>query len=170
MSYLLAPAVVVVTAAFVHQGMAGMAGIPQLPAPVLHTLALMLGSLVAFAVCYAAAMLKRHDSQVHARWMVCTVFPMFTPVSDRLIAVNAPSMMAWLPRIEGNPVLPVVGFALADLILLALSLWDWRANRRLDVFPVALGVLLVYHVATLTLHRVPLWNAFCVWFLSLPLS
>lgn len=170
LSYLLAPAVVLVTTAFVHQRMAGMAGIPRLPAPVLHTLALMLGSLVAFAVFYGLAMAKRHDSQTHARWMVCTVFPMFTPVSDRLIAVNAPWVIGWLPRIEGNPVLPVVGFAAADLIVLALSWWDWRTNRRLDVFPVALGVLLVYHVGTLTLHRVPLWNAFCAWFLELPLS
>jgi hypothetical protein len=167
---LLAPAVVLVTTAFVHQRMAGMAGIPQLPAPVLHTLALMLLSLVAFAVFYGLAIAKRRESQTHARWMVCTVFPMFTPVTDRLIAVNAPSVIGWLPRIEGNPVLPVVGFAAADLILLALSWWDWRANRRLDVFPVALGVLLVYHAATLTLHRVPLWNAFCTWFLALPLS
>jgi hypothetical protein len=38
------------------------------------------------------------------------------------------------------------------------------------VFPAALGVLLVYHAATLTLHLVPAWNAFAVWFLSLPLS
>jgi hypothetical protein len=59
---------------------------------------------------------------------------------------------------------------LADLLLLALALWDWRANRRVTVFPVALGVLLVYHTSVLTLHRVPLWNSFCVWFLSLPLS
>jgi hypothetical protein len=170
LSYLLAPAVVIVTTAFVHQRFAAARGLTELPAPALHSLALMLLSLVAFAVFYGLAIAKRRDSQVHARWMVCTVFPMFTPVTDRLIAVNLPSMMGVLPRIEGNPVLPVVGFAAADLLLLALSWWDWRANRRLDVFPVALGVLLVYHVGTLTLHRVPLWNAFCVWFVGLPLS
>jgi len=169
-SYVIAPAVVIVTTAFVHQRMANLAGIPQLPAPVLHSLALMLLSLVAFAVFYGLAIAKRRDSQTHARWMVCTVFPMFTPVTDRLIAVNAPSLMGVLPRIEGNPVLPVVGFAAADLILLALSWWDWRASRRIDVFPVALGVLLVYHVATLTLHRVPAWNAFGAWFVGLPLT
>jgi hypothetical protein len=170
LSYVIAPAVVIVTTAFVHQRMAGLAGIPRLPAPVLHSLALMLWSLVAFAVFYVCAIAKRRDSQTHARWMVCTVFPMFTPVTDRLIAVNAPSLMSVLPRIEGNPVLPVVGFATADLMLLALSWWDWRANRRLDVFPVALGVLVLYHVATLTLHRLPAWNAFGTWFLGLPLS
>ena len=87
-----------------------------------------------------------------------------------LIAVNAPSLIGLLPRIEGNPVLPVVGFAAADLILLALSWWDWRANRRLGVFPVALAVLLVYHAGTLALHRVPAWNAFAGLFVGLPLS
>jgi hypothetical protein len=170
-SYLLAPAVVIVTTAFVHQRLApALGGAAELPAPALHSLALMLLSLVAFAVFYGFAIAKRRDSHAHARWMVCTVFPMFTPVTDRLIAVNFQPLIGVLPRIEGNPVLPVVGFALADLMLLALSWWDWRANRRLDVFPVALGVLLLYHVGTLTLHRVPLWNAFCAWFLGLPLS
>jgi hypothetical protein len=81
-----------------------------------------------------------------------------------------PPLVGMVPRIDGSPILPTVGFVFADLVLVALSWWDWRANRRRDVFPVALGVLLVYHVGTLTLHRVPLWNAFCVWFLGLPLS
>jgi uncharacterized membrane protein YozB (DUF420 family) len=170
LSYVLAPAVLLVTTVFVHQRMAsGLVGVTRLPAPVLQSLALMLLSLVAFAVFYGLAIAKRRDSQTHARWMVCTVFPMFTPVTDRLIAANAPSLIGLLPRIEGNPILPVVGFAAADLLLIALSWWDWRANRRLDVFPVALGVLLVYHVGTLTLHRVAAWNAFGVWFLGLPL-
>jgi hypothetical protein len=169
-SYVLAPAVVLVTTAFVHQRMAGLAGFPNLPTGALHSLALMLLSLVAFALFYGFAIAKRRDSQTHARWMVCTVFPMFTPVTDRLIAFNAPAVAGWLPRLEGNPVLPVFGFALADLILVALSWWDWRTHRRLNVFPVALAVLVAYHVGTLTLHRVPLWNAFGVWFLGLPLS
>jgi hypothetical protein len=171
LSYVLAPAVVVVTTAFVHQRMApALAAFPDLPAPLLHSLALMLLSLVAFAIFYGLAMANRRDSQTHARWMVCTVFPMFTPVTDRLIAAHMQSVIGMLPRIEGNPVLPVVGFAAADLILLALAWWDWRVNRRRDVFPVALGVLLAYHVGTLTLHRVPAWNAFGKWFLGLPLS
>jgi hypothetical protein len=171
LSYVVAPAVVIVTTLFVHQAFAaGLGGFAQLPAPALHSLALMLGSLAAFAVFYGLAIAKRRDSLAHARWMVCTVFPMFTPVTDRLIAAHVRPLIGVLPRIDGNPVLPVVGFALADVLLLALSWWDWRANRRLDVFPVALGVLLAYHVATLTLHRVPAWNSFSTWFLQLPLS
>jgi hypothetical protein len=102
--------------------------------------------------------------------MVCTVFPLVTPVTDRLIAANAPSLIAFIPRVGGQPALPLVGFVAADLILLALSIWDWRAHRRSSVFPVALGVLLAYHVGTATLHGSSLWNAFCEWFLGLPLS
>jgi hypothetical protein len=95
---------------------------------------------------------------------------MFTPVTDRLIAVHLTPLIGALPRIGGSPVLPVVGFAAADLIVIALAWWDFRTNRRADVFPAALAVLLVYHVGTLTLHRVPAWNAFAAWFLGLPLS
>jgi hypothetical protein len=129
----------------------------------------MLLSLVAFAVCVGCALWWRRAPQIHARWMIASVFPLFTPVTDRLIAAHWPALAGVLPRIEGSPILPVAGFATADLILVALAWWDWRAHGRRDVFLVALGVLVLYHVGTLTLYRVPLWNAFCVWFLGLPL-
>ena len=171
LSYVVAPAVVVITTGFVHHRISpGLVGVSELPPLAVGSLALMLLSLVSFALFYFLAMRARRDSQTHARWMVCTVFPLFTPVTDRLIAVHLPAVMGIVPRVEGQPVLPLIGFAAADLMLIALTWWDWRANRRLDVFPVALGVLLLYHVGTLTLHRVPLWNAFCAWFLGLPLS
>ena len=170
-SYVLAPAVAIITTAFVHYRLAGaLGGGVQLPVMALHSLALMLLAILVFALFFALAIYFRREPQVHARWMVCTVFPLFTPVTDRLIGAHFQSLIAWLPRIEGNAILPTVGFALADLIVLALALWDWRANRRVGVFPVALAVLLVYHVGVLTLHRVPLWNSLCVAFLSLPLS
>ena len=140
------------------------------PAIGLHFFALTLGSLAVFAIFYALAIHHRHDARLHARWMVCTVLPIVTPVSDRLIAAHAPAVAAFMPQIAGNPILPAAGFALADLLVLGLAVWDWRANNRRQVFPVALGVLVAYHVGTLTLHRVALWNDFCVWFLALPLS
>lgn len=167
LSYVVAPLVVVITTVFIHQRVApSVAGLPVLPPMALHFLALTLLSLVAFALFYGLAIARRRDWQAHARWMVCTVFPLVTPVTDRLIGAHLRPLIALVPRIDGNPILPTVGFALADLLLIALSWWDWRVNHRADVFPVALGVLLVYHVGTLTLHRVPLWNAFCVWFLG----
>lgn len=171
LSYLLAPAVVAISVVFVHRRLApALAGETQLPAIGLHFLALTLGSLAVFAIFYALAIHHRHDPRAHARWMVCTVFPLVTPVSDRLIAGHAPALVGLMPRIEGSPILPAAGFVLADLLLLGLAVWDWRANGRRQVFLAALGALVAYHVAAFTLHRVALWNDFCVWFLALPLS
>jgi hypothetical protein len=170
-SFVLAPAVVVVTTVFIHQRMsAGLAGVPVLPPIALHFFALTLLSLVAFAIFYGLAIAARRDSPTHARWMVCTVFPLFTPVTDRLIGAHLAPLARYMPQIDGAPILPAAGFAAADLILVGLAWWDWRTHGRRDVFLVALCVLLLYHVGTLALHRVPLWGAFCAWFLGLPLS
>jgi hypothetical protein len=102
--------------------------------------------------------------------MLCTVFPLFTPVTDRLIGAHFRPLLAWVPRIDGVAVAPVIGFALADALLLALTLWDWRAKRQIAVFPIALGLLVAYHVSVLTLHRMPAWRSFAEWFAALPLS
>jgi hypothetical protein len=171
LSYVLAPAVIAITISFVHYRVAGAVPSPErLPGFVLYFLALTLNSMVGFALFYGLAIYHRRDSLRHARWMVSTVFPLFTPATDRLIGAHAPSLAALVPRIDGNPILPVAGFVLADLMLVGLALWDWRANKRADVFPIALLAMLVYHASVLTLHRVPAWHAFCAWFLSLPLS
>lgn len=103
----------------------GLAGRERLPAVAAYFLALTLLSLVAFAVRYAMAIARRKNPRTHARWMICTVFPLVTPATDRLIGAHAPQL--------------------------------------------ALGVLLAYDAGTLLLHCAPAWNAFCAWFLSLPL-
>jgi len=171
--YLLGPAVVVVSALFVHFRLGGgqpLGNAVQLPAMALHFLALTLLSLVLFAVFFSLAMIYRHKPQVHGRWMLCTVFPLLTPVTDRLIGGHFRSLIAYVPRIEGNPILPAAGFALADVVVLVLALWDWHANKRATVFPVALVLLLLFHASVLTLHDSALWNSFCVAFLSLQLT
>ena len=127
-------------------------------------------SLVAFAVLYGLAIHYRRDPRVHGRYMLCTVFPLFTPVTDRLIGAHAPRLLAFVPHVNGSPLVQVAGFVLADLILIGLSLWDWRANKRTNVFPIALAVLLAYHASVLTLPFAPPWGVFCAWFLGLPLS
>jgi len=171
LSYVLAPAVIAITISFVHYRVAGaVPSLERLPSFVLYFLALTLNAVAAFALFYGLAIYYRRDSQRHARWMLSTVFPLFTPVTDRLIGAHVPSLVRLVPRIDGSPILPVAGFVLADLILVALVLWDWRANERTDVFPAALGVMLAYHASVLTLYRVPAWHAFCAWFLGLPLS
>jgi hypothetical protein len=169
-SYVLAPAVVVISVALVHFRVApALAGAQRLPAYGLHFLALTLLSLVVFAAFYGLAIYHRRRRPAHARYMIATVFPLVTPVTDRLIGAHLRPVIPWLPQIDGAPILPAAGFLLADVLLAALALWDWRANRRMEL-AVALGVLVAFHAAVLGLYRVPAWNAFCVWFLGLPLS
>jgi hypothetical protein len=91
-------------------------------------------------------------------------------VTDRLIGAHMPAIIPLVPQIDGAPVLPVAGFILADLLLAGLSIWDWRANGRKNVFPVALGVVLLYHASVLTFYRFSFWAAFGAWFTRQPFS
>ena len=103
-------------------------------------------ALAAFIVLYGLAIYFRRNPQRHARYMIATLFPFVTPVTDRLIGRFFPSLIGLVPAIGGSPVVGVVGFLLADVALAALCLWDWKANRRADVFPVALAIVVLYPV------------------------
>lgn len=170
-SYVLAPALIVITLSFVHyRVLGGLQVIPVLPASVLYFLSLTLNALVAFGVLYGLAIYYRRTPALHGRFMLATAFPLFSPVTDRLIAAHFRPLIGLVPQIDGSPVLPVAGFALADLILLGLSIASLRSKQRVWAFPTALGVLLLYHASVLTLYRFDFWQSFCRWFLSLPLS
>jgi hypothetical protein len=166
-SYALVPVIVVVTLRFVHYTL--QEGPPQLGAFGLFFLALVVMTLVAFVALFVLAMLNRATPAVHARFMVATVFPLFPPVTDRLIARFLPSIIDDMPRIGGAPIVQCVGFGIADAILLGLALWDWRANGR-RVFLAALAIVVAGQTAILTLHRFEFWQVFGPWFVSLPLS
>jgi hypothetical protein len=166
-SYALVPFIVLATINLVHFRMKGAGTLSNMS---LYMMALMLNAVVVFAALYALAMYHRHRPALHARYMVCTVFPLFTPVTDRLIFGHFPSLIGMVPVLDGSPLVQVVGFLLADILLLALTIWDWRANRRKDAFPIALGLLVIYQVSVLTFYRIPLWKSFGEWFAKLPLS
>jgi uncharacterized membrane protein len=167
LSYALVPAIAIATVNFVHFRVHGAEALSPLA---LHFLALVLNALVAFVALWALAMAYRRQPATHARYMIATIFPLFTPVTDRLIGRFAPSIVSMVPQIDGSRVLPFAGFLLADAILIGLAVWDWRVNRRRDVFPVALVVLVLYQVSVMTFHQAAFWNAFALWFARLPLS
>lgn len=167
-SYAAAALVVLATIQFAHFR-AQVVLLPLDPST-LYFLTLVLMALVAFGVLYGLAMLFRRNSARHARYMVASLFPFVTPVTDRLIGRFAPSLIDLVPTIGGAPVVGVIGFILADAMLAALAVWDWRVNRRTDVFPLALAVLVLYHVSVMTFYRMPAWIAFGNWFVALPIS
>lgn len=124
-------------------------------------------ALAIFLIFYWLAIYNKNNPGVHARYMVCTVFAMFTAVFDRMIDSYFPSMLPYLPELGGQPVLQVVGLTLGDFILLGLCTWDWFSHKRFVVFPVALSIHLVYHYAVLNFYKFEFWRTFCDWLFNL---
>ena len=165
-SYVLVPVIVIVTARFAHYTLQE---VPALGNYGLFFLALVLLTLVAFVTLFALAMVYRGQPAVHARFMIATLFPLFTPVTDRLIGRFAPSVFGMVPTLDGSPLVQCSGFLLADAVLSGVAVWDWQRNQR-RVFFVALAIIVVYQASVLTFHRFGFWQAFGPWFLSLPLT
>jgi hypothetical protein len=162
-SYLLVPLLVFTTLdLFIFR----MQQAPALDNAAYMFVALVVNALVVFLILYGLAIYHKHKPTVHARYMLCTAFPMFTPITDRIISIYFPSMLKYIPVLEGQPVVPAVGFLLADLLLIGLSIWDWRSHKRWNVFPVALALLLAYHISFFTFYQYPFWISFSHWLLG----
>lgn len=165
LSYLAVALVIVSTTLFLH------ARLQTSPPGVerMFFVTLVLGALVAFTVLFGLAIYHRRTPAIHARYMLATIVPFVSAITDRLLSRYLPVTRGWAPHIGTAVVMPALWFVVADLALVGLAIWDWRANRRL-VFPVVLLVVLGYHAMVLTSHRWLAWEAFTAWFVSLPLS
>ncbi|MEZ4902493.1 MAG: hypothetical protein R2822_12450 [Spirosomataceae bacterium] len=130
-------------------------------------IALVINALIAFLWLYGLAIYYKKEATIHARFMVCTIFPMFTPITDRIISIHFPNILPYFPTIEGTPIVPLAGFLLADLMLISLCIWDWQSHKRWNVFALALFILLLYHYSVLNFHKFPFWQSFCQWFFAL---
>jgi hypothetical protein len=135
-----------------------------------YFIALMFNSLIVFGILFGLAMWYRKQPLKHARFMVCTIFPILTPITDRLIYKYFDSLIPLAPTLDGMPMVQTLGFALGDILLMGLLIWDWRAHKRLDVFPVAFAMLALYHISVVTFHQFQLWQHMGDWIMSLPLS
>lgn len=133
---------------------------PQRSYDYYYMIALMYNSLIVFAILYGLAIFYRKKSAIHARYMVSTIFPIITPVTDRLIYKYFDALVALAPTTpEGMPLVPIFGFALADLILMLLIIIDWKKHRRLSVFPFVLGLLVLYQLSVLIFYRHHVWHS-----------
>jgi hypothetical protein len=149
-SYALAPAIVVIFVLMIHGRVAQDPSSPVLPLFLLY----LLGAAVLFAAFYLLAMLNRHTPAVHARYMVCTLFPIYSASTDRIIArgfPHQPQFFSW-------------AWYAGDLILLALTIWDWRSDRRFGPFGVAFTTMVAYHALIFLAPSIPGWAAFANWF------
>jgi hypothetical protein len=130
----------------------------------------MFNSLLFFGVLYGLSIYNVKKPLIHARYMICTLFPMFTPLTDRLIYTHFPSMTGFLPTIEGEPMVWLYGFGLANLILIVLAIWDWQSKKRFKVFIVVLFLNIIYDISVIAFHKFTFWQRIGDWIMSLPLS
>lgn len=132
--------------------------------------ALMFNALLVFAIFYGLAIWHRKTAALHSRWMICTVFPILTPATDRIIHHHFESLVQWAPGLQGMPMVQVYGFGLADLILTFLAICDGVVYKRYQVFPWALGVLLLYHLSVIVFQSAPILQQMAAWMMAIPVS
>ncbi len=166
-SYLIFPLLILSTILLIHATVKKDA---QVSFGTYYSMALMVNATVVLVLIYSLGIYFRKDRLTHARYMVCTIFPMFTPITDRIIYKYINGLVEFAPKINGFPVVPFFGFLLADLIVIGLAVWDWKAHRRKDVFLIVLGLLLVYHISLFTFYQIPAWRLFSAWFYDLALT
>lgn len=132
--------------------------------------ALMFNALIVFAVLYGLAIWNRKTPALHARWMISTMFPLITPVTDRLIYKYIDGLVPRVPVIDGMTMVQLYGFGLGEIILLGLALWDAVKNKQYNVFPFVLGLLFLYHLSVITFHQFAWWRSIGDWMMRLPFS
>jgi hypothetical protein len=158
--YGLVPFIVLATLSLLHHRLPR--GVNELPEQSLYTLSLVLNQLIVFVVLWGLAMRHRREPAVHARFMVCTVMPLFSAPMNRVAIHSSPALFHVAALLAGStPVLFEIVYSLPVYILLiVLSVWDWRARTRVNVFPVALGLMVLLQVSVLSSYRTAWWRSF----------
>lgn len=132
--------------------------------------ALMYNSIIAFAIIYGLAIYFRKNPKMHARYMICTILPLITPISDRIIYKYIPALVSYAPAADGIRMVPALGFLIGQIILISLIIWDWKKNKQFNAFFIVWIPLTIYHFSVLNFYRYPFWQKFTEWLMSLPLS
>ena len=58
-------------------------------------------ALLTFLIYYGLAIFFKSKPTIHARYMVCTIFPMFTAIIDRIIDSYFPFLLPYFPNVDG---------------------------------------------------------------------
>jgi hypothetical protein len=96
--------------------------------------------------------------------MICTVFALLDPIFARVLAIN----FFQVPFSSG--IYEYFTYSFVNLILLTLIIWDWKSQKRTDVFLPMLPVVLATQLPSFFVVESSMWQAFAAWFAALPLS
>ncbi|MXO57996.1 hypothetical protein GRI89_17260 [Altererythrobacter salegens] len=117
-----------------------------------------LASAALFGAFFTLALIHRKRTALHARYILCTVFPIITAATDRIINRTAPTE-ATFPVLVGS-------WLLLDIVLLTLGLWERRKLGRHNPFLIAAGLMFAMQVSMFTLAQTRPWRSFFNWFVS----
>ena len=116
-----------------------------------------------FTLCVTLALVFRRNPALHARFMTATLITMVDPISFR--------MLVFYSGLAIDPTLFVIlGYALAELILLGLILADRRRPLRTQGFLMLAPAFVAGHLGYFTLAQSDAWIAFAAAFRGLPLG
>jgi len=125
-------------------------GFTQVPVPPLQFLAIPLFDMVLFAAFVSLAIANRRNPQAHKRWMLLATVNLVTAAIARWPGVFALGPLAF--------------FALTDLFVIALAVWDFRTRGRLHPVTLWGGLLtIVSQPLRLVVSSTEGWLAFARW-------
>lgn len=125
-------------------------GFVGIPVPPLQFLAVPLFDMILFATFVGLAIAQRRNPQSHKRWMLLATINLITAAIAR-----------W-PVIK--PLGPLAFFAITDLFIVALAVWDVRTRGRLHSATLWGGLLtIVSQPLRLVVSGTDAWLAFARW-------
>lgn len=120
-------------------------------------------AVVLFVVAYALAIAHRDNVALHSRYMVCTAIALVDAVVARLLGHH-------LPPLPSGMWYPGIGFALSDLLLVALW-WHDRAPAAVRrVYAVMLAWYVAFDVLWYTVAQTSVWTALVRAYRAFPLT
>ena len=106
--------------------------------------------MILFSSFVTMAYLQRRNTQSHKRWMVLATLNLITAALAR-----------W-PLISNLG--PLAFFAITDLFVVALALWDFKSRKRLHPVTLRGGLLLILsHPVRLVVSGTAVWLSFAAW-------
>lgn len=115
--------------------------------------------LIQFTLFYVLALKYVHDTQYHARLMVCTVFGPFLPGVARLLPI--------VPGIGSLSAALDYAYLLAEIALIVLIIDDYRKGHIRWPYPFALALLVISHITMHFAYEWDWWLWLMSWFASI---
>ena len=116
--------------------------------------------LIILGTVYFIAIRYRHDINLHARSMVATGIVFIEPALARFV------MRSIAPFPNGY----FITIAIIYLILISLMIAERHQKKGRWVFPLVLVLYMLVHSVIIFNIHIGIWEAFCKWFIVLPLT